>query len=405
MELRLELLFRGFFIVFLFSIALRYYHFYHLTNNKFKVIQVSVVNQDPKYNKNGKKYTVLKLKGDFFHFYTTTYEDLKNLIGKKISLTLITKKITFLSFLKGFYAISFNISLLPNQQNKINSLIYHNSLLLQDLFLALFTAKPATKILREKISNFGLSHLIALSGYHLGLLGGFLFFIFSLFYKIWHKNFPYRNKVFDLDFLILMVLFFYLAFVDFPPSLVRAYVMFLLGYVFLINGIKLISFKTLFLTFISVLSIFPEFIFNIGFWLSIAGVFYIFLYLKYFQKQNKITIFLMIPFYMFFIMNPVVHFFFYKFTYFQLLSPLISLIFTLFYPVEIFLHLIGYANLFDHYLLDFLTTNMQIFFYKTPLWFFILFICISFASMYKKIFFYTANFLSLAFFIYNLPYE
>jgi competence protein ComEC len=81
-------------------------------------------------------------------------------------------------------------------------------------------------------------------------------------------------------------------------------------------------------------------------------------------------------------MLPVVHFVFYKFTYLQLLSPLLSIGFIVFYPFELFLHLIGQGSLLDRWIEELLNLQAKAYEIKTPLWFLVVFF-ISLLFFYK----------------------
>jgi competence protein ComEC len=80
----------------------------------------------------------------------------------------------------------------------------------------------------------------------------------------------------------------------------------------------------------------------------VAGVFAIFLLLKYTKNLDKRMLsLLVIPIGIFILMLPVVHSTFTVTSPYQLLSPLLSLIFILFYPLVMVLHLLGYGGIFD----------------------------------------------------------
>ncbi len=83
-------------------------------------------------------------------------------------------------------------------------------------------------------------------------------------------------------------------------------------------------------------------------------------------------------------MIPIVHFIFYKFTFLQLLSPLLSLIFIFFYPLELFLHLIGQGDLFDFWLIKLFDIESKIYKIDTSLWFLLTFVTISLFFALKK---------------------
>jgi competence protein ComEC len=94
--------------------------------------------------------------------------------------------------------------------------------------------------------------------------------------------------------------------------------------------------------------LFPSLILSLGFILSVAGVFYIFLLLQYTKTLNvKVVSLVVIPFGIFILMLPIVHTFFAQISGYQLLSPLLSLVFIPFYPLVIVLHLFGFGGLLD----------------------------------------------------------
>ncbi|MDN5076524.1 ComEC/Rec2 family competence protein, partial [Aliarcobacter butzleri] len=108
-----------------------------------------------------------------------------------------------------------------------------------------------------------------------------LYFPYSFFQN---KYFPYRNRRFDILLITMAILFYYLLLTDIVPSLLRAFVLFSLGLYLLRSNIKVISYLTLFYTFLIVIALFPQYIFNIGFWFSIFAVFYIYLFIQYFKN-------------------------------------------------------------------------------------------------------------------------
>ncbi len=167
----------------------------------------------------------------------------------------------------------------------------------------------------------------------------------------------------------MFVLVFYLVLTDIVPSLLRAFIMFSLGILYLRRNIEVLSFQTLLITLLLIITLYPKYLFSISLWFSVIGVFYIFLYIQYFKELPKVFSFLFFNFWIFAVFNPIVHYFFYNTSYEQLLSPFITLFFTLFYPIELFLHLIGFADIFDKYIIWFLEYRMFVFEIQTPLWF------------------------------------
>jgi competence protein ComEC len=389
------------FLIFLINISIEHKKYEELTNEEIYETKVSVLNI---YDK--KDYQVLKLKADNFIFYTSLDKEIKLEKLDILNIAFITKKVIFIDFLKGFYSktiyfdkLSRDINFKDNLISKINS--NHQNKMISELFQALFLAIPISSNLRDICTNYGISHLIALSGFHIAVISfviyWFLFFPYSFFHK---RYFPFRNRKFDLLVVCISVLFGYLFFVGIVPSLLRSLIMLLLSVILLRNNIKIFSFGTLFYTVLLIIAFIPSFIFSLGFWFSVIAVFYIILYMKYFFNINKYFSFVFFNFWMFLIFNPIVHFYFPQTSYEQFLSPIITVFFTLFYPFEIFAHIFDFAIYFDEYLKIFLEYKMNVYEVFTPFYFFIIYLIFSLASTINKKAFLFLNILMLLFNIY-----
>jgi competence protein ComEC len=354
------------------------------------------------------KYNVLKLKTinskNNFTFFTSSSlnQNFKKL--QKLNLFVITKQISFIDYLKSFYAKSFELNQvdkdIKNKKYLINKYLYsqHKNIDIASLYSALFLAIPISENIRILCSNFGISHLVAISGFHLGVMSFVLYFLIHLIYKTIHqKYFPYRNKQFDILIIVSIILFSYLLFVDLVPSLLRSFIMFIFGLFLLRNNIKILSFETLLIILLFMIAIYPKLLFSLSLWFSIVGVFYIFLFLHYFKKMNKYIQFLIFNFWIYLAMNPIVHFFFDTTTREQLYSPILTLFFTIFYPLSAFLHIVDLGGIFDNIIFNMLQLDIQIKQILTPLWFFIFYICISFYSIFNKKGFIVLNILFLLF--------
>ena len=161
------------------------------------------------------------------------------------------------------------------------------------------------------------------------------------------RYFPYRNAKADIFIFVAFVLLVYLNFLDSPASLLRSYVMLIVGFVLYDRGIKIISMQTLLLTIILILVIFPRLFFSLGFWLSVSGVFYIFLFLIHFKHLNKVWQFLLVPIFVYITMLPLSLVIFSNFSIYHPSSIIWTSLFTIFYPLSIMLHLVGFGDLFD----------------------------------------------------------
>ena len=250
-------------------------------------------------------------------------------------------------------------------------------------------ATPISKELRKQVSKLGISHLIALSGLHLAILWGVLFFLFRPLYRIFQQHyFPYRFDLIDIGFLILMILGWFVWFVDSPASLLRSYGMMVVGWAVLILNIELVSFTLLAIVVMLLLLFFPKMLLSLAFWFSVVGVFYIFLIIKRFSELNKFLLTLIISFGITILMLPIVHMVFPLTTTLQFYAPLFSLGFSLFYPVSIFLHFIGMGGLFDGWLLELFSLESQVSYREIDIIFGVGYILLSFGAVYFKRLFY-----------------
>ena len=356
------------------------------------------------YEKN--KYNVLKLQTDNFTFFTSVSKTTKLKKLQKINLFFLTKNISFTDYLKGFYTHSFSLKPYP-KENSFKSNLYdfidkqHQNKSIASLYSALFLAISVDDQIREFTAIYGISHLIAISGFHLGVLSIVIYFLLHLLYNPIHKKyFPYRNKRFDILVLSSIILFCYLVLLDFVPSLLRAFTMLIFGLYLIRNNIKILSFETLFWIVLIILALFPKLLFSLSLWFSVAGVFYIFLFLHYFKALNKYIQLLLFNLWIYLAMNPIVHYFFDITSYEQLLSPIITIIFTLFYPFVFILHLFTLGDLLDPFLEYILNIDINVFERGVDFPLFISYVLLSLVSIYSKKGFYLLNFFILAFSIY-----
>jgi competence protein ComEC len=233
------------------------------------------------------------------------------------------------------------------------------------------------------------SHLVALSGFHLGILWGLIYGALLMLYRpLQQHHFPYRYAMIDVGILSILFLGLYVWFVGMPPSLLRAYAMVIAGWLMLIMAVELVSFGVLSVVMAALPVLFPSLLVSLGFWFSVAGVFYIFLLLHYTKGWNKWVVMLaVIPLGIFVLMLPVVHIFFPVTSVCQLLSPLLSLLFTPFYPISMLLHLIGQGDLMDgglHYLLSLSCQTKEV---LLPWWAGVGYLLLSVAAIgYRRIF-------------------
>lgn len=392
--------------IFIFNILLEYKNYLNFKENKHPSIQATIIQIYQKKNKKNKNYFVLKLKNKNFTFYTTSFKDLNLSKNENIELRIITTNLNFKDYLsKNFYAPSYNIKSLGFSKNpKIIDyfLNQHENEKIKELYGALFFALPISLELRTDINYYGIAHLIAISGYHIGLIFSFLFFLLSPIYSFFQKKyFPYRNLKFDLSIVIFTFLIIYAYLIGFVPSYIRSLIMLLWGFYLISKNIKLISFVNLFLSICICIALFPRLLFSVGFLFSILGVFYIFLYLHHFSKYFKPFInILLLNVWTFFAMILPVIYFFPLLSYQQILAIFISIIFAIFYPLVLFLHFINEGGLLDDYLILFFNFKLYAINFKIPFFIFLAYILLSLLSMRFKmlaLFCISLNFLPFIF--------
>jgi len=346
--------------------------------------------------KGKRSYQVLKLHSDDgLTFYTTTHQK-KLLQNRRLRLQIFPgEQIGFTNYLGSFYVKSRIRSSEPMPadiksgiQKKVAS--QHKDPALGSFYNAIFFAAPLAKDIREKISLLGVSHLVALSGFHLGILWAIVYGGLLLVYRPFQQRyFPYRYALFDVGLIAIIVLGIYVWFVGAPPSLIRSYAMILAGWAVLLMAIELLSFGFLATIVALLLVLFPSLSVSLGFWLSVAGVFYIFLLLQYTKGYNKwIVTLLVIPVGIFLLMLPIVHMVFGTTSFYQLLSPILSILFIPFYPLAMLLHLLGIGYIFDTALLWLFDLPVKGEEHLLPLWMGIVYIILSLAAVRYRLIFY-----------------
>lgn len=394
-------------LIFTYSLLINYKNYKDLTRFDSALIDAKVLKQYTK-TKGTKKYQVLKLKSDNgTTFYTSANKKFQEAKGKKLHLEIWMKDLSFYQYLTSFYAFSKIISINKEEtlKQKLNSFLasQHKDENITNIYQALYSASPLSKELQSSFSTLGVSHLLAISGFHLGVLSALLFFLFRPIYTFFqNRYFPYTNSKTHLFVLVITFLFGYLLFLDSPPSLLRAFVMLLVGFVLYDRGIKIISMQTLSLTIILILSFAPKLFFALGFWLSVSGVFYIFLFLIHFKHLSKILQFILVPFWVYFMMLPLSLSIFGSFSIYHPLSILWTSLFTIFYPLSIVLHLVGFGDLFDGLLNSFLLLEQNQTIVKLDFLYLAVFLIISISSVFKKSITWLLLSLALLVFIYAI---
>ena len=334
------------------SLSVEYFHYIKLTTFDDVLIDAEVVHQYSKTKKE-KNYQVLKLRtDDGVQFYTTGSKHLRDLQGYRLQLVIRTNRLSYLDYLKGFFAYSKILKVYPQKSMKrrLSEQIAsgHSEKNMQQIYGALFTASPMDQTLRIQLSSLGISHLLAISGFHLGVLSFILFLLLKPLYALLqHFYFPYRHSRRDIFIMTIVLLFAYVWFLDFVPSLVRAFAMMAVGFILYDRGVRLISIQSLMVVILLLLSLWPRLFFALGFWLSVSGVFFILLFLQHFSHWDKFRQFIGLHIWIYAMMLPLSFFLFQTFSPLHPLSVLWTMLFILFYPAVLLLHIVGYGSLLD----------------------------------------------------------
>lgn len=391
------------------NLYLEYLNHQKLDFSKPTSLNAQILLQYPK-TKDQKTYFVLKLQSKGMIFYTTIKEPLKNLQYRHAQFFGKIKSCSFLESLKSCFFQTYSFSLTRKQDFKSHARHFidsaHSNALVGNLYRALFIGDSLNKDLRDRANALGINHLLAISGFHLGILSVSVYFLFSLFYTPLQKRyFPYRNAFYDIGVLVWVFLLGYLLLLDFLPSFFRAFLMGLLGFLACFFGVRILSFKLLVLACCIAIALLPKLLFSVGFLLSVCGVWYIFLFLKHTQAFFKTSSFLRRSFQaislsvlVFLNMLIIVHAFFPMFSPYQLFSIPLGLIFIVFFPLSLFLHAVGLGSLLDHLLSMPLTIpTISV---PSPLWLLGVHLFLTILSVRSFKVYLSMNVLSAGFFLY-----
>lgn len=124
---------------------------------------------------------------------------------------------------------------------------------------------------RELYSASGASHLLAVSGLHVGILYSFLYFLLPSFMNR-------RSLQLIRDFFVICVMWFFAFLTGLPVSIIRSVVMFSVLIFYKAIGREGLSINTLALTALIMLVVNPASLFDIGFRLSFCAVLSILLF-------------------------------------------------------------------------------------------------------------------------------
>ena len=354
--------------------------------------------------KNGAPYSSVEFESvDGYRFYSAKNINMGAIDSKIVEVTFDSSKLSFFDFLRGFRTRSFDVAVMgvkDDAQSVFKTFIAnrHNDERLKKLFVSLFFETRLPDFLQQKINEFGLSAVMSLSGLNLSLLVGLIFLVITPPYRyIQDIYFPYRNRNFDILLFALVVMIFYAYLAGFAKPFMRALIMALTAFILSLRGIKIINFTTLAVTLAIMIAFSPRSLFSIGLWLSVIGVYYIFIFLRQTNFSKVWQSYLFLGVFVFLAMSVIARFLFPLFSLAQLSSPITSVLFDFFYPIEVVLHIFGFGYLFDKLLTRGLDIDVSSLSIPTPELFFYIFLLLSVLSYFRKEAFWLLCFSSATF--------
>lgn len=381
-------------------------------SSPYSFIKADLLFSDKRQGKNG-DYYILQFKSDEFIFYTRS----KNLPKcSSCEVGVITKNLKFKNYITGrFFLPSFKIVEFIKPQSITNHLksaiiSQHSDSKIQELYSALYLATPMSKELRQNVTNWGIAHIIAISGFHLSVIFVFIFFIakFTIM-PLQDRYFPYLNLRFYISLILFILMGFYLYILDFTPSFLRSYIMGVIGFLLLSRGLKIFSFGNLILSILIGVAFSVNLLFSIGFYFSALGVYFIFLYIYHFGNKDDLNSYwrifihtLALEIFVFLAMNIPVYYFFPTVSWYQISVIPIAYIFVIFYPLSLFLHIFGYGGIFDEWILRFLEFAPAQGRAVVGLWEFIGYNILALLAIYKKQIMILLAFLGLFVYVFAL---
>ncbi len=204
-------------------------------------IMINGILKTPKENTNPKLYNQrINLLSDYIH---------STLSVKDFNINLIHKNNNWLYEIK--QSFSQNVSSLFQRTLRSN-----NSKLITSIILGDSSVMEEDEL--EKYRDLGLAHILAVSGLHIGVIAGFLIFIFS--------RLGINRKINIL--ITLLIIWSYAYLIGFPASTVRACIMFTILFYSQMIHEPYDSLNSIFVSMLICLIINPFWLFHIGFQLS-----------------------------------------------------------------------------------------------------------------------------------------
>ncbi|MFV0481148.1 MAG: ComEC/Rec2 family competence protein [Campylobacteraceae bacterium] len=237
-------------LIFTCNIFIKYLDFKDFKSRNWVTIRGNIANIIYLKAKDGREYRRLHVKSDTGHTLSVVYWSKGEInLNARVGFRVKTTDVSFKDFLsQRFYALSVLVWNKDTEdvsvKNKIDNFVksQHETKIMQEFYSTLYLATPISKELRDSVQRWGIAHIIAISGYHLGIIFAFMFFILSPIYRFFQdRYFPYRNARWDISVLIFAFFGYYLFLIDMTPSFLRSYAMGVVGFLFLWRGINVVG--------------------------------------------------------------------------------------------------------------------------------------------------------------------
>jgi competence protein ComEC len=163
--------------IFVINLSIEYSKYLDFIDEEVYETKVEVLNIYEKPTNN-----VLRLKAQNFNFFANIdkSEDIKK--TDILNIAIISFNVSFYDYLKGFYAKTIYYEKLERTPKVIDKIIEkidlnHQDAMIKELFQTLFLGTSISKELRDICTNYGIAHVIALSGFHLAVLSFTIYWV------------------------------------------------------------------------------------------------------------------------------------------------------------------------------------------------------------------------------------
>lgn len=330
-KIKISLLFV--FLIFLFRITFVFIdnkNIYHETKKEVRGVITYIKRDNDK--------TIFDIKGNG-KYRITTYNDFEYELGDKVLVSGVFKApsdntvfnlFNYRKYLlsKGIKEISNNSKIKLISKNKSilytlkNMIIKHIEKYKTKNYLKAFVMGDTSgfeKDIKESYKNIGISHLLAISGMHVG--------VFLLILNVLLKKFKYKNII------VFMFLLFFLFITNFTESLMRCTLFILLNCLNKKFNLNISNIYIIILTACMLLIINPYLIYGVGFLFSVIITFFIILSSKYLENKKYFKKTFIMSVICFLASIPILAYYFFSV---NLLTPIFNLLFVPLVSIIIF---------------------------------------------------------------------